>query len=51
MHNTNSQECILKKFEMLFLTALYHEFSRLIRLDGTWKAPCFPHALPMSYLS
>lgn len=42
MHNTNSQECILKKFDMLFLTTLYHKFSPLVGLAGTWKALSFP---------
>lgn len=51
MHNTNSQECILKKCDILFLTALYYKFSPLVRLDGTWKPPRFPQAWPMSYSS
>lgn len=37
MHNISSKECIPKKFEVLFLAVLYHEFSLLVRLAGMWK--------------
>lgn len=46
MYYTNSQECILKKFEMLFLTAPHHEFSFLIRLDGLGRLQVFPVPCP-----
>ena len=45
MHNINSKECIPKKPEVLFLTALYREFSFLVRLAGVRRRPRLSHAL------